>query len=315
MRRDMAVGPGAVWVWTLGLLGVGEAWGGDRPEESASTPTASRPVDGIRDNSFLVEEAYNQEAGVVQHIWTARFAADHRGEANGRSWDLSFTQEWPVFEQTHQLSYTVPYSFLDENAENESGIGDFLINYRYQALMDEGATPAFSPRLSLVLPSGDDERGFGTGEVGYQVNLPVSKTISDRAYVNFNAGLTYHPDVVLKLSDGRRAESRDLLSFNVGASGIYAVTDTVHLMLEVAWNSSEGLEERQPRGRRRRPDARRDRVEEVVISPGVRWAINAPGDLQIVPGVAFPIGLSEAAPDYGVFFYLSIEHPFLASAP
>ena len=31
----------------------------------------SRPIDGIADNSFLIEEAYNQEAGVVQHIFTA----------------------------------------------------------------------------------------------------------------------------------------------------------------------------------------------------------------------------------------------------
>jgi hypothetical protein len=30
-----------------------------------------RPVDGIMDNSFLIEEAYNQEKGVVQHIFTA----------------------------------------------------------------------------------------------------------------------------------------------------------------------------------------------------------------------------------------------------
>ena len=27
-----------------------------------------RPAKGIQDNSFLIEEAYNQESGVVQHI-------------------------------------------------------------------------------------------------------------------------------------------------------------------------------------------------------------------------------------------------------
>ena len=27
-----------------------------------------RPAKGIQDNSFFIEEAYNQEAGVVQHI-------------------------------------------------------------------------------------------------------------------------------------------------------------------------------------------------------------------------------------------------------
>ena len=32
-----------------------------------------RPIEGISDNSFLIEEAYNQEAGVVQHIFGALY--------------------------------------------------------------------------------------------------------------------------------------------------------------------------------------------------------------------------------------------------
>ena len=40
------------------------------------------------DNSFLVEEAFNQEAGVFQNI----FGAARR---NGH-WGATFTQEWPV---------------------------------------------------------------------------------------------------------------------------------------------------------------------------------------------------------------------------
>jgi len=271
-----------------------------------------RPVDGIRDNSFLIEEAYNQEVGVVQHIFTGRFGYDDEHGESARAWDLSFTQEWPVFSQTHQLSYTIPYSFVDPGGEHESGIGDVLLNYRYQLLMDEGANPAFSPRFSVIFPSGDDDRGFGTGTVGYQLNLPVSKTVSDRMYVNFNAGLTYVPNANIKLSDGDRSSGLDLLGFNLGGSVIYALTDEFNLLLEVVWNSDQGLQEKE---KTRRGEnhfyADRDRSEDVVISPGMRWAINLPGDLQIVPGLAFPIGLSDDAIDYGVFFYLSIEHPFL----
>lgn len=47
--------------------------------------TASDPV--IQDNSFLVEEAYNQDAGVVQHITTFQI---QRGTSD---FDTSFTQE------------------------------------------------------------------------------------------------------------------------------------------------------------------------------------------------------------------------------
>lgn len=282
-------------------------------EEKAAVKKAQAPIDGIRDNSFLIEEAFNQEAGVVQHIWTSRFGADHRGDANARTWDFSFTQEWPLFSQTHQFSYVVPYSFIDEDAENAGGIGDLELNYRYQWFMDEEGSPAVSPRFTLILPTGDEERGFGSGEVGYAFNLPISKTLGDRVYVNFNAGLTFQSGVRSWLSDNRRSRPFDLLEFNLGASVIYAVTDKFHLLLEAVWESVEGIEEVDPRGDRP-PFGVRRRGDEVTIAPGIRWAWDLPGDLQIVPGIAVPIGLSDEAIDYGVFFYLSIEHPFLTAA-
>lgn len=48
----------------------------------------------------------------------------------------------------------------------------------------------------------------------------------------------------------------------------------------------------------------------VVISPGFRYAFNHPGDAQTVIGLAAPIGLTSAAPDFGVFIYGSFEHFF-----
>jgi len=267
------------------------------------------PVDGIRDNSFLIEEAYNQEMGVVQHIFTSLFGLRQQGSADERSWDLSFTQEWPVFSQAHQLSYTVPYAFLDDEGEHGSGLGDMLLNYRYQLTMEAGAWPAISPRFSLIFPSGDDDRGFGNGVLGYQFNFPLSKTLTDRLYANLNAGLTFLPGTQFELSDGRRSEEKDLLHFSVGGSLIYAVTETLNLMIEAVGNFDQELKESAtPSGRGLRLDRRRG--SDVVVSPGVRWAMNLPDDLQMVYGVAVPIGVTDEAIDYGVFLYLSIEHPF-----
>jgi hypothetical protein len=60
----------------------------------------------IQDNSFLVEEAYNQEAGVVQHI------SAFTRYRESKDWLYTFTQEWPVPGITHQLSYTLPLAGL-----------------------------------------------------------------------------------------------------------------------------------------------------------------------------------------------------------
>ncbi|MBM3884173.1 MAG: hypothetical protein FJ387_31455 [Verrucomicrobia bacterium] len=115
---------------------------------AASAEQPLRPVEGIMDNSFLVEEAYNQEKGVVQHIGNAIYGVDRLFDPQTRTLDLTFTQEWPVFSQTHQFSYTVPYGFAWEDGDSVNGVGDVLLNYRYQAYLNEESLTAFAPRFN-----------------------------------------------------------------------------------------------------------------------------------------------------------------------
>jgi outer membrane putative beta-barrel porin/alpha-amylase len=176
---------------------------------------ASEPLaKGIQDNSFFIEEAYNQEPGVVQHIFNLPIDFTN----GSREIAPSFTQEWPVFSQTHQFSYTIPYIFT----EDDNGMEDMRLNYRLQALTEDEYTPAFAPRLSLVLPTGDRDKGFGAGVVGYETNLPFSKIVSDRWTLHFNAGMSVFPNV----------RDHHLTNYNLGASAIYAVSRDFNLMLE-----------------------------------------------------------------------------------
>jgi hypothetical protein len=241
---------------------------------------------GIQDNSFFVEEAYNQEPGVVQHIINvpALFAPGNDEVS------FIFTQEWPVFIQTHQFSYTIPYTFT----ESENGFDDIRLNYRLQALMEGERTPAFAPRFSLVTPTGDASKGFGHNRLGYEINLPFSKIVSDRVTLNFNAGGWLFPDV----------NDRDLWNYNLGGSAIYAVSRDFNLMLEAVAVWEEDVDSTK----------RIDRTVTALLSPGARYAFNCPNDLQIVVGAATPIGLTSDSPDWGLFFYLSFEHPFLRGA-
>ena len=50
------------------------------------------------------------------------------------------------------------------------------------------------------------------------------------------------------------------------------------------------------------------------VSPGVRWSYDFRTGLQIVPGIAFPIGVGPSHGRYGVLVYLSFEHPFSSAA-
>ncbi|MEW6158814.1 MAG: transporter [Verrucomicrobiota bacterium] len=264
------------------------------PISSPAADAPERHVDGIMDNSFLVEEAYNQEAGVVQHILTGWYALDRQRGEDDEVWDLSFTQEWPVFSQRHQFSYTIPYSLVEAGGVTENGVGDVLLNYRYQAYFNEETLMAFAPRFSLVLPTGDEASGLGEDTLGYQWNLPFSTAIGDSFFAHLNAGLTFLPQAA-------SANDRDVLNYNVGASVIYAATSTTHFLVEWvgAWDELPDV------------SGRLNREFSCVISPGIRHALNFANDSQLVIGLAAPLGLTGNAPDYGVFFYMSFEHFFV----
>jgi hypothetical protein len=271
-----------IWVF-LTLIAVAAT----NPNAALQAKTAERPIDGIMDNSFFIEEAFNQEPGIVQHILTGFGNVTRLSGPDDRAWDLIFTQEWPIFSQKHQFSYTVPYSFVESGSMRSNGVGDVFLNYRYQAFFNPETLTAFAPRATLVLPTGDDERGFGEDTLGYQVNLPFSTTFGDRWFVHLNAGATWLPD---------SASGGDLWDSNVGASTIFAATSNVHFLLEWIGNWN---------------DEAQGHEFASIISPGVRTAFNFKGDAQLVLGVAAPIGLTGAAPGYGVFLYVSFEHAFL----
>ena len=95
-----------------------------KPVPSAIRPVKEKFSPAIADNSFLIEEAYNQEPGIVQHISTCMGFRKPQSDMA-----CTFTQEWPVPNMKHQFSYTIPYSSL--NANQFHGVGDVILNYRY----------------------------------------------------------------------------------------------------------------------------------------------------------------------------------------
>ena len=253
----------------------------------AALPAAAEEADkrvaaGLQDNSFLIEESYNQEPGVVQHIAVLR--------RQNRDWFFNFVQEWPLGSQTHQFSYSVPYSWLRLDGQRVYGVGDVMLNYRFQALLESASRPAFAPRFSLILPTGDPNKDLGSGSLGYQVLLPFSKIVSDRVTVHFNTGLTSYFDVM-----GRRPTS-----YLVGGSAIYAVTRDFNLMLEALAERTESVSAL----------GEIERETSFTISPGVRYAFNLSAG-QLVLGVGLPIRFTRDTTDYGAIFYLSFEHSFL----
>lgn len=246
--------------------------------------TAPSLAGQIQDNSFLLEEAYNQESGVVQHINT--FAL-----SSGEAWGYSFTQEWPLGGIRHQLSYTLP---VERSEGAGTGLGDVALNYRYQLAGNPEARAVAAPRFSILLPTGDEEEGRGAGAVGFQVNLPVTLVLSNELVTHWNAGTTITPSA--RNPVGNQATTT---GFNLGASAIWLLRPSFNLLVETLWLSEESVV----------GQGSTVRDETAVLSPGLRLAFDV-GALQIVPGIAYTIYVTPDDAEDEAFLYLSFEHPF-----
>lgn len=244
----------------------------------------------IEDNSFFIEEAYNQEDRVVQHINNGIYT-----HGTSKDFTYSFTQEWPVFSQKHQFSYSLGFTSI--NSGNSIGFNDIMLNYRYQ-LTGHDNFVTLAPRISVIIPTGNDEKRIGSGVWGFQANLPMSKRISNRMVVHSNIGLTLLPGV--NITDENDITHSNLNSeYFFGASIIWLVTDKTNLMLEVL----HVIE------RTASPQNEMVNNSHTVLSPGLRHAFDL-NNLQIVPGIAIPVIVHDNNVDAGVFLYLSFEHPF-----
>jgi hypothetical protein len=245
---------------------------------------------GIADNSFLVEEAFNQEQNVVQHISSfTRFW-------NSKDWAYSFTQEWPVpGHAQHQLSYTLMAVNAGAFPQSGPGFGDVLLNYRYQVAGGSTSRFSFSPRASLIVPTGRASDGRGFGGIGVQANLPFSYYLTHKLVSHWNVGTTIIPNARNQFGD--RAGT---FGYNLGQSFIWLPSARFNVMLETIWSGSEAVV----------AQGKTQRGHSLFMSPGIRWAHNCAHGLQIVPGVAVPLGVGPSGGEKGLLLYLSFEHPF-----
>jgi hypothetical protein len=259
-----------------------------RRDSAAIAATASdSTTPGIADNSFLIEESYNQEPGVVQHIST--FMRPRRGS----SFVYQFTQEWPLGGVRNQFSYSVP--FLRSSGFSGAGVGDIRLNYRYQ-LVQQGAL-AVAPRLTMILPTGDHESGRGSGATGVEVWLPASLMLGEHFVAHANAGFTLTPDA--RNASGDRANTR---SVTLAGSVVWLTRPGFNALLEIVHQRGEEVIG---------PEST-DWGSTTLVAPGIRWAYNFPSGLQIVPGVALPFEVGRFRGEKHVFLYLSFEHAFSA---
>jgi len=242
----------------------------------------------LQSNGLLVDTAYHQEDGEVQHALTFS-----RSPKDG--WASVISQEWPIFSEKHQVSLSLPANLFVRRPDGNRGVGDLTLEYSYFLIGSNESRVTVSPGAGFSLPTGSVAKGLGAGGPGASVKLPISVMLTRRFASNSTVELSY-------VSSAKNTESDQfhLWTYEVGQSFVWFARPKLNVLMEAVWE----------RSRFTNREGFKEIDREVFISPGVRWAHVFHNGLTIIPGVAVPIGVGSSRGDHRIFFYLAIEHPF-----
>lgn len=241
----------------------------------------------IEDNSFLLEEAYNQEWGVYQ------FIQKYQSSDKYKLYDYVFENDIPVTDKTHQFTYAIPYQKADAN--EKSGVGDVGLNWRIQPYNKNGVMLA--ERFGIVLPTGKVDTGAGNGVFGFEFMQAATININDRWSNHWNIGFRTMPNAKSAGIDKKRT----LTNATAGSSLIFVVNDSFDLMFEGLLDSGQSVD----------ADGVKTSSTTLTINPGFRFAIDLDWkETQIVPGISFPTEILNSPSEHAVLVYFSIEPKF-----
>jgi hypothetical protein len=140
-----------------------------------------------------------------------------------------------VYGVTERQEVMVEAPFLSRKGEH--GIGDVVVGTKYVFVRESERLPGIAGSFELKLPTGDEDRGLGSGEFDYDIRLRTQKGW-DWFTVILNIGYTFIGEPEL----GGDPQDRRNVFFTSFAQE-YQVHEKTKLLSEIYWLNSEEPEE------------------------------------------------------------------------
>jgi hypothetical protein len=142
---------------------------------------------------------------------------------------LPFTEI--VYGISDRQEITFETAYLSER--HEHGISDSVLGTKFMFVRESEKIPGISGSFELKVPTGDKDRGLGSGELDYDLRLRVQKTWGWFTLIG-NAGYTF----ITAPTIGGVREPRDNVRL-LSAAQEYGVTKKFRLLSEIYWLSRE----------------------------------------------------------------------------
>jgi mono/diheme cytochrome c family protein len=131
----------------------------------------------------LTEKAYPED----EAVWSTSVATGERGAVMN---ELVYEQR---FGARNQFEIAVPFGFQEraDGGWTGAGIGDVALGVKRAVYHDLGAGSIFSVAGEVVLPTGDEETGFGKGTPIAESFLAFGQILPRDAFLQMQGGLEY----------------------------------------------------------------------------------------------------------------------------
>jgi hypothetical protein len=129
-----------------------------------------------------------------------------------------------------ELTMEIPYLIRSSN-ENESGIGDINLWWKYLILPETEGRPAFTVKGIVKFPTGDKAKGLGSGGTDGSLLAVASKQLG-RVTLHTNLGYTF-------VGKDGSPNIRNIYLYGLAAD--LSLTQKIHLATEVTGNRQPDL--------------------------------------------------------------------------
>lgn len=240
----------------------------------------------IEDNSFLLDEAYNQDIDMYQTILR------HQNQLVSDETESTFEFEVPMTAE-HQLSIEIP--LFKEHRSFETKPGDTLL--LWQIVTSNNVKSRSVDRLGFVVPTGDvdQETGYGVPGVQYLKALSIELGRNWQNHWNFQYQLQPNGKA------GGTEVTQNVHIGTLGSSVAYYINDHCDFLFETMYKH------------RKRPrfGGKIRSLNELYLNPGFRFEKRLEwNQTKMVPGISLPIEVLNERTDFGFMLYLSFEPHF-----
>lgn len=260
---------------------------------------------------FLTGGPYTQKKNSPQIIWANRWFFDRSGSLRARDYIGAGRFEWGL---TDKLEADFEFGALALRERlpgltlfSASGADNLLVGIRYRLLSESSAPFTLTLGPQIIAPLASRRRGLGTGELGYAWDVAAAKDWDGPVFLVASLNLALTPDVPA-FPDGS-GPAFDLSSLAGGVvlgwralerPAADASNHDLHVLFELGGAREDELENRT-----------RARSTSLLFSPGLRYGFLSRAGALTEIGLAFPIGLSGGAPDWGLLLQFQYEWPSL----